>query len=68
MCRAAFRAVDLVVFIASKEISTPTYSAKFLSTAFYQLLEINLDENQMSGYCRKTMIRNTYPNLQMNGQ
>ena len=58
MCGAAFRAVDLAVFIAPTEISTPTYSANFISTVSCQLLEINLDENRMSGRCRKTVIRN----------
>ena len=67
MCKATFRAVGLVMFIASEEILTPTCSENFLSTVSCQLLEINLDENQMSGCCRKTTTRNTYPNLQMNG-
>ena len=66
MCEAAFRAVGLIVFIGSEEISTPTCSAKFISTVCRQLLEINLDENQMSEHCRKTMTGNTCPNLKMN--
>ena len=64
---AVFLAVGLVVFIASEEILTPTCSAKFLSTVFGQLLEINSDENQRSGHYKRTMTRNTYLNLQMNG-
>ena len=45
--------MGLVVFIASEEISTPTCSAKFISTVFCQLLEINFDENQMSGHLQE---------------
>ena len=50
MCEATFPAVGLVIFIASEEMSTATCSAKFLSIVSRHLLEINLDENQMSGH------------------
>ena len=56
MCEAASRAVSLIVFIAVEEISTPTYSEKFISTVCCQQLEINLNENQMSKHCRKATI------------
>ena len=57
MYGAAFQVVGLVVFIACEKISTPTCSAKFISTVTCQLLEINSNENQMSGHCTKTMTR-----------
>ena len=62
-----FRAMVSVVFIASVKTSRLIYFARFTSVACCRLLEITLDEMQLTGNYRKIMIQSICPALQNNG-